>query len=366
MDAHDKLARAAALMEKALIDATGLQESARKIVVYWTLATRSLRYESSFPIIALLGKMGTGKSQTLSIIENFAFRPVRLSLRGMTTPTIRDKFAEAFNGTAIVEEADSAWRDADSTFEALLSDRYQRASAKASHKVPSGDKAWATAHADYFGATALHRRIPFKDAALDGRTVSVRFRADHSRQYREFRATDAWNKEGCQLLLGVEFEPVEVAQPEGVAGRVFNTFKPLLSAANACGDPNFAEQLRSRLLQETLELKEAQSSEPDSLVLQAIVEKVLPNGHEVQFHNIRLSGLAEAVWDNHKISLSPRQIGRIARELGFETTVSHGATVVVPTLATLLHACDECEYSDEAIEELRRGTFLGEPGQSQP
>jgi hypothetical protein len=45
---------------------------------------------------------------------------------------------------------------------------------------------------------------------------------------------------------------------------------------------------------------------------------------------------------------------------GFETKTSHGATVVVPTHATLLRACDECESTDEAIEELRREMLSSE------
>lgn len=350
-------AKAATLMQTALSESTGLRDREQKIVVYWTLATHSLPHANTFPILALQGKMGTGKSQALFIIRNFAFRPVALSLRGMTTPTIRDKFAESHNGTAIVEEADYAWRDADTSFERLLSDRYQKASAQAAHKVKSGDKNWTTAPKQYFGATALHRRIPFKDAALDGRTVCVRFRPDHTRHYREYRDEDPWNVEGKQLVSGVPFEPPEVEQPQGVAGRIFNTYRPLLSAAKLCGDQQFAEQLLAKLLQETLELKEAQSSEPDGLVLQAIVEAVFECGSP-EFRNIKFSVLAESVWKNHRFSVNSRQIGPIARDLGFTTKTSHGATVVVPTPATLLKACDECEYSDEAIEELRQ-TMLG-------
>jgi hypothetical protein len=59
--------------------------------------------------------------------------------------------------------------------------------------------------------------------------------------------------------------------------------------------------------------------------------------------------------------LQPRQIGPIARDLGFETKTSHGVTVVVPTPATLLKACDECEYTDEVIKELRQ-ELLGSDG----
>ena len=102
---EDKLARALALMQTALTESTGLKDFHQKLVAYWTFATHSLPHGNTSPILAALGKMGTGKSQVLSIIENFALRPVRLSLRGMTTPAIRDKLAEAHNATAIVEEA---------------------------------------------------------------------------------------------------------------------------------------------------------------------------------------------------------------------------------------------------------------------
>ena len=350
--ASETLARAATLMEESLTESTGLKDLPRKVVTYWTLSTHSLRNVNTYPILCLLGKMATGKSQTLAIIENFARCPVRLSLRGMTTPTIRDKLAEAYNGTAIVEEADSAWKDSESTVERLLSDRYQRRSAKESHKVKSGDN-WNSADKEYFGATVLHRRIPFNDAALDGRTVRVRFRPDHTRQYRKYQAEDPWNEEGRELLRGFVFEPVEVDQPQDVAGRIFDTYQPLLSTAKLCRDEHFAEELRSKMLQETLELKEAQSSEPDGLVLAAIIERVFLNG-EAQFENIKLSTLSESIFSNQRLSLSPRQIGPIARDLGFETKPSHGLTVVAPTLATLLKACDECEYTDEAIDELRR------------
>jgi hypothetical protein len=346
-------------MQKALTESTDLKDLQQNLVTYWTLATHSLPNVNTFSIMSLQGKMGTGKSQALSIIENFAFRPVRLSLRAMTTPTIRDKFAESNNGTAIIEEADYAWRDTETTFERLLSDRYQRASAEASYKVKSGDKSWSTSTKQYFGATALHRRLSFKDAALDGRTVTVRLRPDNSRKYREYNGEDAWNAEGKQLIRNLTFEQPEIEQPPGVAGRVFNTYKALLGAAKLCGDRDFEERLLRKLLQETLELKEAQSSEPDGLVLQAVVEAVFASGC-AEFRNIKFSVLAQAIWDGHRFSLNPRQIGPIARDLGLATKTSHGATVVVPTPATLLQACDGCGYSDEAIEELRQEMLRAE------
>jgi hypothetical protein len=121
-ETEDKFARAAVLMQRALLESTGLKGREQQLVVYWTLATHSLPHLDTFPLLALVGKMGTGKSKTLSIIDNFAFRPVPMSLRGMTGPAIRDKFAGCYEGTAIVEEADHAWKDGEMAFERILSE----------------------------------------------------------------------------------------------------------------------------------------------------------------------------------------------------------------------------------------------------
>jgi len=91
-----KLVTAANLMQRALYESTGLTERDRKIVVYWALATHALQWLNTFPVLVLLGKMGTGKSQTLKTVDNFSFCSVRMSLRGMTGPAIRDKFASSY------------------------------------------------------------------------------------------------------------------------------------------------------------------------------------------------------------------------------------------------------------------------------
>ena len=153
-------------------------------------------------------------------------------------------------------------------------------------------------------------------------------------------------------MRGLNLEPPPVEQPTGVAARVFNTYRLLLGVSSLCGDFEFPRQIHSALLLETAELNEAQSAEPDGLVLRAIVERVFAPDRPT-YRNIKFSDLAEAIWKNHRLQLQPRQVGRMARELGFETKTSHGVTVVVPTPATLLRACDECGYTDEAIEELR-------------
>ena len=140
---------------------------------------------------------------------------------------------------------------------------------------------------------------------------------------------------------------------DNVAARVFKSYRPLLAAAKICGDDVFAEQMLPILLRGTAELKEAQGSEPDGLIARAIVEAVYATG-VAQWQNSKFSEITESIWKGHRVSLQPRQVGPLARELGFETKPSHGRTVVAPSPAALMRACDKCGYTDESIEDLRR------------
>lgn len=343
-------------MRETLSHSTGLKERDQKLVVYWTLATHSLPHIDTFPMLGLVGQMGTGKSQTLKIIKKFAYRPRELSLRAMTLAAIRDELAACDGGTAIIEEADQAWRDHDLAFERMLSDRYQRGSAKAAHKVPAGEKEWAVRTQSYFGATVLHRRVPFNDGALDGRTVAVRFRADHSRTYQDYSEEDPSIVEGSELVQGQVFKPAAVERFPDVAARIFNTYSPLLATSQLCGDGSFRNQIRDSLLLATAELKEAQSAETDGIVVQAIVEGVSCTEN---FGYVRVSQLSKSIFESHRASLLPRQVGAIARQLGFTVKNSHGQAVVAPTAVSLLRACEECGYEDEFVADLRAKVLSG-------
>jgi hypothetical protein len=352
-DLTRRLTEAAERMDFLLSCVCGLSDRERKSMTYYALATHALDHVDTFPLLVLKGPMGTGKSKALRVAGALAYRPNAFSLRGRTLPAIRDALKASHNGTAIIEEADYAWKDSE-MFERLLSDRYQRASAEAALKQPAGGLPgrFVTVTKQYFGATLLHRRLPFVDAALNGRSVFVRFRASHDRTYYEFRDDDDGMVETRELVQGLTFELPEVAQPPGVASRVFDTYKPLLGAAQMCGDEGFPNMILPKLQAETLALKEAQSIEPDALVLRALID-CLYSGERLDLRYVPLSELGDSIWKNQRVSMRPQQIGALARELGFQTKNSHGVTKVVPTPATLLRACTECGYEDEAIAELR-------------
>jgi hypothetical protein len=349
-EVKDRLTKAAALMDKILEKATALDQLFRKIVIYYTLATHCIEHVSTFPMLVLMGPMGTGKSQTQLVVKAFAYRAHDFSLRGMTLPTIRDSLGECQDGTAIIEESDRAWKGSE-MFEATLSDRYQRATAQGALKTKHGDN-YSTTQVIYFGATVLHRRIPFGDPALDGRSVFIHFKPNHNRSYVQYSETDPLVVEGRQLVNDLTFQPPEVAPLPGIAGRVFDTHKLLLATAQMCGDKLFLDSVSERLRLETVQLKEAQSVEPAGMVLQALIE-CLSMGGKLMFRNIRIRDLRTSLWNNQHLEMQPHPVAVMARQMGFETKHSHGVTVVVPTPAALIAACEDLGYEDEAIAALR-------------
>src|SRR5579862_5889012 len=290
----------------------GLGEFDRKLVAYYILATYSLDSAQTFPLLVFKGPMGTGKSRTMEAVGLFAYRPNSFSLRGRTLPTIRDELVASYGGTAIVEEADAAWKDGDGLFERMLSDRYAKSSAQAALKVPERGgrfSGFKTANMFFFGATVLHRRFPFADPALNGRSIVVRFRANKNRTYEDVREDVEDVQFARMLLKEMTLEPSEIPAPPGIAGRIFDTYKPVLSVAHMCEDNVFLKRTFVRLKLETVQLSEAQSIEPVAIVLRALVERLsLRNGGFEFSKFVKIRDLVELIRDGHCVQLRPHQV----------------------------------------------------------
>jgi hypothetical protein len=341
------------LIDKLLAMSTGLGSLARKLVAYYVLATYTLPKCTTFPLLVLIGPMGTGKSEAARIIKAFAYKPRAISLRGISPPAFRDELAEANEGTAIIEEADAGWRAESKNYENLFSDRYHRDSAKVAKKISAGEYEWVTQEKSCFGASILHKRLKCADAALEGRSITVQFRANHTRKYIDFSESDPAIVDFKKRLALLTFDPPKLQRSFEAAGRIIASYRPVLAVAEMCGDTDFLDQVATSLEGKTKQLAEDQAVEPDGLVLRAIVESLSTSGGLV-FHNVKIKDLRLSVLHNFVVDLQPRQIAALARELGFQTKNSHGFTVVVPTPRTLLNACDATLYEDETIVALRK------------
>jgi hypothetical protein len=173
------------LADGLLARSTGLDLFKRRTVVYWSLATHALDQVARFPLLVIRGSTGTGKSQCQLIVGDLAYEAVRFSMHTSTAPIVRDKLSGAENRTAIIEEGDKGWSKS-TQFEDLLSGRYARATAVAAYKDSDGGRGYYSLEVATFGATCIHRRTPFHDVALNGRSIVIHTRKDHSRPYEDF------------------------------------------------------------------------------------------------------------------------------------------------------------------------------------
>ncbi len=154
--------------------------------------------------------------------------------------------------------------------------------------------------------------------------------------------------------------------PPGLPGRITNTWRPVLAVANLLGDQIFIDNIVAlHAASAAAELKEAQASEPDGLVLRAIIRHIF--GQDTVSDSdapvpVLTSSYPTCI--NHcgkRIGedLKPRQVGKIARDLGFTVGPSHGQSVVFLNPADLLKACESASYSDAEIDKLRLDAARG-------
>lgn len=360
-DFPDNLDNAAACILACLDEGTGLSEFEQKLIAYYCIATHSVPHMDSFPLLVFKGPQGTGKSSALKVVCKVARAPKSISLRNSTQAAVRDELAGCYQGTAIIEEGDSGWKDAG--VEPLLSDRCQRTTAVSTHNKPGGDGGWIPHRQDYFGATAIHRRMPFSDAALQSRSISVRFRRNDKKKYPglQWQPSAALVEYACGILKGVDSSLPQVDTLESIDARIRDTYSPVLAVARILGDDTFLNNITGRLHTETLTLREGQAAEPEPLVLNALLsclwnesKKRLDFGRRVAY-----SDIAKSIEVREHVILKPHQIGSMLRDLGFSTTTSHGVTKVDLAPGSLIAACEQFGIEDEALSKQKAEMLKG-------
>ena len=95
--------------------ATGLGKVERSIVAYYCCSTYYLNQIDPFPMLVIRGPTGTGKTSTLRTCNIVCHKPVMFSASRMTLPAFRDTLRMAYEGTAIIDEADDTNFDIEGT-----------------------------------------------------------------------------------------------------------------------------------------------------------------------------------------------------------------------------------------------------------
>lgn len=308
-----------------------------KTVLYWAIATHGLPKLTTFPILVFKGPSGTGKSTLLDVLGELAYKPSRIDGK-VRKPVLRDSLTA--HTTALVEEADRVNEDI------ILSRYATRTSGTTVNRKAPGE--WKREHLELFGATALHRRLPFRDPAVLSRSIVV---TTHRASVGTYRASDFAGHREAVERLGREVNWEKAAQDE--AGRSADTWGPLLAVARHLGDEDWLGHARSQMAKADETLQAGQEEEPTEQAFQALLELAIgdePDKGEVA-ERVLLAHVTANVSERGQ-RLNPWQVGGMLREMGFEVKKSGGKQYVYTGGANKLREVGrQLGIQDEWLEE---------------
>ncbi len=320
----------------AITSACGLDLNQAKTVKHWATATHGLEKLEIMPILVISGPYSSGKSTLISLIEKMCYQPRPLDGE-MSKAELRDKLE--VNTTALIEEADKV-------DEQLILKRYARQTSGTSVKRGSGSLGWTSKEMKLFGGTVLHRRIPFKDPAVDSRSIFIKT------VYKpgNYVTSKLDGSDLATIAAKVDWSK-KIPVIQSLDGRAVDTWMPLFQAAVACNDTEWIAYGIGEVMKTIKNLKEGQGYEPN----QVVVSKLIALAYEeslVQFKDrVALRAIEKGLKDDG-VSLTSWQVGKILRELGFEVKTVGGTRYTIVNTPHLLDVAKQLGIDDEVLKKM--------------
>lgn len=291
--------------------ASGLDINQAKTVVYYAVATHIMEKLEEMPLLTFQGPAGTGKSSGMKQMEKLVHNPERITGR-ISEAALRDKLKK--NGgykTIFIEEADSV-------SEELISDRYSKKSAQRTVNRASSPVTWSMDSLDIFGATVLHKRIPFSDNAIKSRAIIIR----------------TIHRPGQYSITEMDSETVKVVADKIKAnlpslestGRIEDTWQPLLVVAHTLNDDGWIEYAEQQIEAANREHRAGHGYEPYEAVIYALQSVFTQNFLPEQ--TAKISTIKDRLREEFGIRMKNYQVEQMCIELGFKVTRPHGYPTV--------------------------------------
>jgi len=167
-ESHERDADELNVLINLIQGVTGLDDNQARTFVYFSMATYGLPSLEIFPILTISGPAGTGKTTLLDVLRQISFKPSIQFINGgiVSRAVLRDSFANRQAQTALIDEGDEIDED-------LLIARNSKRSSTIEVNRARGEGGYVPRAADVFGATAIHRRQPYKDPAVLSRSIVI-------------------------------------------------------------------------------------------------------------------------------------------------------------------------------------------------
>lgn len=293
----------------AIMGASGVTKEQAKTCLYYTIATYLLPDELDLmPILAIIGPIGTGKTDLLNQLAKMANEPKRVG--GKTFAALRDKLGKTT--TALFDDAD----DID---ERILINRYSKVDSIIEHKVqvPMG---WITKKTNVFGATIITKRLPFHDSAITSRSIVIKTQHKPG----NYKLTRFRN---VHEILRKKAEEIDLEKTEPTSHRVKNNWMPLQAIANYFEDDEWLEYSQKEIEGGVRVLKVGQSYEPEEALL--LVLKVKTNSAklstEIKYsRDVYIREIKGDLREHFDINFKIKEIEEYLQGLGFKTTRPDG------------------------------------------
>lgn len=281
-----------------LTGASGLTQEQASICIYYLLAACHLDTFSIFPILALQGPAGTGKTAAMEQMASLVKGKV---VDGRTEATIRDGLNSV--PLAFIDEADSVLM-----LEDILTRRYSReTSGQTVNRITSFGH-YRPDKLNLFGATVLCRRRPFRDVAMRSRAIVIRTIPKPGRYYVQ--------KEYDLLPLAQKIKPHNDLE---TCNRVMDTWKPLLVMAKSLGDEEWLAFADKQIKRENRQLELNQSIEPSHAFVYA-----LKIHSQNECERVKLSTLRDTLKQEFDLRLTISQLLDLAQGLELPVLRPHG------------------------------------------
>jgi len=317
----------------AVTSACGFDLNQAKTVVYWATTTHALDKLQKMPILAVLGGHGSGKSTLMTLLEQICYSPINIDGK-VSTAELRDSLKP--NTTALVEEADSV-------DERLILMRYSRQTANTTVKRGSASQGWTREPLNLFGATVLHRRLPFRDPAVDSRSITIKT-VYKSGNY------------SVPTLAGAALATIAASLPWSKAlsipdGRAGDTWMPLFQAAFYYNDTDWLQYGLGELNKAIASLSVGQEYEPSQLVVSKLVSLAIDSSPHQLKQRVALKDITKGLKDDGQ-NLNSWQVGKVLRDLAFEVKLSGGTQYVQIDKAHLLDVANRLGIDDDLLKQM--------------
>lgn len=294
------------LYVKALLEASGITIEQARICTMYALCTYRKDLEK-IPLLAVRGMTGTGKSVLLSQMELFVREPKRAA--GSTYATVRDEMDKC--PTYLIDEGDKI-------SEQLLLCRTDQNDSEITYMTPSKGQGWKPRTVEVFGSTIIARRTPFRDSAIRNRAIVINTK-NNPADYKETFISDL-----DQIVKELRIERLALG-----AGRIQDTWAPLLEIAYAIDDSIYANTINQAIEAEQDIFRSGQEYELEAIVLHALDNLTWKEDEGKRTEvDIELPELTRKASELGDVKSTKKQVEELLITMGFKVTFTHGVKYV--------------------------------------